>query len=45
MLPYEKEISRDDMNKDISDVILDVYSDTSGVFALIQEEERNEGAI
>ena len=45
-LPHRKDIWKDDMIKNISDAILDVHGDAStGVFALIEEEERNEGAI
>ena len=42
-LPYGHDISKDDMIKNISNVMLDVFGDTSNrVLALIEEEERNE---
>ena len=45
-LPYGKDISKDDIIKNVSDVILDVHGHTStGVLALIEEEERNKGDI
>ena len=42
-LPYGYDTSKDDIIKNISNVMLDVFGDTSnGVLALIEEEERNE---
>ena len=45
-LPCGHGVSKDDMIKNVSNVMLDVCGDTSnGVLALIEEEEMNEGEI
>ena len=45
-LPCGHGVSKDDMIKNVSNVILDVCGDTSeGVLALIEEVERNEGDV
>ena len=42
-LPHGLGVSKDDMITNVSNVMLDVFGDTSnGVLALIEEEERNE---
>ena len=45
-LPYGYVISKDDMNKCVSNAMLDVHGDITGeVLFLIEEEESNEGTI
>ena len=45
-LPCRHGVSKDDMIKNVSNVMLDVHGDTSnGALAVIEEEERNEGEI